>query len=141
MELTVAASMVARRQNRAGGGETCARKGEGSGLLIAVDDNLARTKSIVVAAWRATCDLYDGARLVGRRQWSAQVGLLGLWMCGAWQRGIRCGRRCGAVGPVVAVMHRRLCPVGRRREPVRFKYVWQHLTKFFSNFCNRSDPR
>jgi hypothetical protein len=82
---------------------------------------------------------YGGAA-VGR---AAQVGLLSPWLCGAWQRGTRRGRRCGVVGPAVVVVHRRLCPVGRRRgltrpgvgdvtrgrELVQVQFGWHSLTK------------
>jgi hypothetical protein len=56
-----------------------------------------------------TCGVYTGVQLVGRRQGRFAQ------MCGTWHRGIGCGRRCKAVGSAVAAVHRRLCPVGRRR--------------------------
>jgi hypothetical protein len=68
----------AQRQSRAGNGETCAHKGNGTRLLIVVDYDLARTKSTVVVAW--TPAWAQGVRCIRRRAvgWAA-------WS--AWRKG------------------------------------------------------
>jgi hypothetical protein len=95
-----------------------------------------------------------GGDVVG---WAARVGSLGPWVCGAWRRGTgRADVGVGAVGPAVAALPR--CPgqargagaqssacrrVTSRRSAFRRRNIsgLPCSTKFFSNFCNRSDPK
>jgi hypothetical protein len=71
------------------------------------------TFTICGTAWRRARTEYGGNTVGGSTTWSAWVGSLGPWSCGAWRRGTRRRRRCGAEGPVVTAVHRCPCPVGR----------------------------
>jgi hypothetical protein len=106
-----------------------------------------------------------GGDVRGRRPSTAVRPLVGRWQ-GRFARhvdvvrvatGFGCGRRCGAVGPAVVVVHRRLCPVGWRRELAwprarcrawartrgaadLKQSTWPCSTAFCSKFFNRSGP-
>jgi hypothetical protein len=151
--------MVARRQNRAGGAETCARKGEGSGLLIAVDDDLACTKSTMVTAW--TPAWARGVRCVRRRTvgWAAaMVGTsrfarpvdvhrlaTGNWVWTSVRgRGTSGRNDAPTFVPGWSAAWADAARHVRRHALVRTGAVQICLATFdqvFSNFCNRSDPR
>jgi hypothetical protein len=89
--------------------------------------------------------------------WAARVGSLGPWVCGAWRRGTRrADVGAGAVGLAVAAVPRRPGPARgegarsgacRRAMSRRSAFRCGNIsglpcsTKFFSNFCNRSDPK